>query len=277
MALKNNGKICNIVLSTDGSEFSRGAEVIALDIAEKCNAKLHIINVIFYNPEYMSMAIQEVETQKSKAREILTRVKKEALEKNIEVNEDIVLAEEIEKGIVEAAEKYNADLIVMGRRGIRGLAKYFIGSATLGVLGLASCPILVAPRNSYFKGKEFLVGFDGSKTSLAALKLACEMTMRLNLPLSIITIAKDLTEKNKAEENLKRAEDFIKEAKCRIKDLILHIGDPANLILEVAKQRDVDLIVLGNRGLRGLAKMVLGSVSEKILSKTDRPVLIVKD
>ncbi len=63
------------------------------------------------------MAIQEVETQRSKAKEIVERVKKEAMERKIDVEEEIVLSEEIEKGILEAAKKHRADLIIMGRRG----------------------------------------------------------------------------------------------------------------------------------------------------------------
>lgn len=92
-------KICSILLATDGSEFSRGAERIALNIADECGAKLYVVYVVYYNPEHMSMAIQEVETQKSKAREILERVKREAIEREIEVETKIHMAEEIEKGI----------------------------------------------------------------------------------------------------------------------------------------------------------------------------------
>lgn len=63
------------------------------------------------------MAIQEVETQRSKAKEIVEIVKKEAMERKIDVEEEIVLSEEIEKGILESAKKHRADLIIMGRRG----------------------------------------------------------------------------------------------------------------------------------------------------------------
>ncbi|MFN3504913.1 MAG: universal stress protein [Caldimicrobium sp.] len=271
-------KLCNIVLATDGSEFSSGVENYALNLTQKCGAKLYIIYVILHNPEYVTIAPQEVETQISKAKEILERVKKEAVKRGLEVETDIILEEEIEKGILEGAQKHQADLIVMGRRGKRGLAKFFIGSATLGVLQLSQCPLLVAPRKAEFKGKGLLVCVDGSIPSHHALDVAAEIAFRTNLPIYIISIAKDIKEKEIAKENIKKCIEHLlsKDLNLNIADQILHIGDPAKIIIEVAKQRDVDIIVLGNRGLKGLSKMVLGSVSEKVLSNTDRAVLIVK-
>jgi nucleotide-binding universal stress UspA family protein len=51
-------------------------------------------------------------------------------------------------------------------------------------------------------------------------------------------------------------------------------GNPAERILELARVRDVDLIVVGSRGLGTLAGTLLGSVSHEILRHADRPVLV---
>jgi nucleotide-binding universal stress UspA family protein len=51
-------------------------------------------------------------------------------------------------------------------------------------------------------------------------------------------------------------------------------GDPAERILELARVRDVDLIVVGSRGLGTLAGTLLGSVSREVLRHADRPVLV---
>jgi nucleotide-binding universal stress UspA family protein len=51
-------------------------------------------------------------------------------------------------------------------------------------------------------------------------------------------------------------------------------GDPPGRILELAKLRDVDLIVVGSRGLGPIAGTLLGSVSREVLHHADRPVLI---
>jgi nucleotide-binding universal stress UspA family protein len=53
-------------------------------------------------------------------------------------------------------------------------------------------------------------------------------------------------------------------------------GRPSERIVELARNRDVDLIVVGSRGRGALAAAVLGSVSDSILQHADRPVLIVR-
>jgi len=51
-------------------------------------------------------------------------------------------------------------------------------------------------------------------------------------------------------------------------------GDPAGRILELARLRDVDLIVVGSRGLGPVAGALLGSVSREVVQRADRPVLV---
>lgn len=52
------------------------------------------------------------------------------------------------------------------------------------------------------------------------------------------------------------------------------VGDPADLILDVAEDRDVDLIVLGSRGLNAAQRFLLGSVSTKVLAHAHCAVLV---
>jgi nucleotide-binding universal stress UspA family protein len=61
------------------------------------------------------------------------------------------------------------------------------------------------------------------------------------------------------------------EIQCTVQD-----GDVADLILEVAGHRGVNLIVMGTHGLRGLDHLTLGSVTEKVLQKARCPVLTVR-
>ena len=54
------------------------------------------------------------------------------------------------------------------------------------------------------------------------------------------------------------------------------VGPPANQIVEYAEKNDIDLIVMGTHGRRGLEKMWLGSVTEKVLRQAHCPVLVVR-
>jgi nucleotide-binding universal stress UspA family protein len=53
-------------------------------------------------------------------------------------------------------------------------------------------------------------------------------------------------------------------------------GDPAEEIIECAEKENMDLIVVGSRGLNAIQEFMLGSVSHKVVQKADRPVLVVK-
>ncbi|MFD2698847.1 universal stress protein [Paenibacillus shunpengii] len=53
-------------------------------------------------------------------------------------------------------------------------------------------------------------------------------------------------------------------------------GSPVDVILEYVKQNDMDLIVIGSRGLSGIREFVLGSVSHRVVQEADVPVLVVK-
>ena len=54
-------------------------------------------------------------------------------------------------------------------------------------------------------------------------------------------------------------------------------GDPAKVILDVAKEQDADLIVVGARGLTGIRSFLLGSVSSKLAHHTECSLLIVRE
>jgi nucleotide-binding universal stress UspA family protein len=47
--------------------------------------------------------------------------------------------------------------------------------------------------------------------------------------------------------------------------------------VKIARSRDVDLVILGARGLRTLGRLLLGSVSETVLHQASRPVIIVRE
>jgi nucleotide-binding universal stress UspA family protein len=65
--------------------------------------------------------------------------------------------------------------------------------------------------------------------------------------------------------------------RCRGAQGIVLMGEPSLTILDVAKERSCDLIVMGTHGRRGLARVFLGSVAEKVVRLSPIPVLIVSD
>ncbi|HPA84981.1 MAG TPA: universal stress protein [Deltaproteobacteria bacterium] len=92
-------------------------------------------------------------------------------------------------------------------------------------------------------------------------------------PAHYMTIEKDLREdaENKMAIVRKRLEKSGFDVIIRIE-----IGIPADVILQLEKEEDVSVIVLGSHGKSNIKEMFLGSVSERVIRSALKPVLVVK-
>jgi nucleotide-binding universal stress UspA family protein len=138
--------------------------------------------------------------------------------------------------------------------------------------------------------ERILLAVDGSEHALHATRKAAELA-RLTKPVEFrIVVAYDpiplylgepnmqlviTNRKGEAEEVLNAAMKEVGTVPCEIHTELLE-GDPASAILEVAKVRNSDVIVMGSRGLGRLAGLLLGSTSQKVVSHAPCPVLIVR-
>lgn len=138
--------------------------------------------------------------------------------------------------------------------------------------------------------ERILLAVDGSEHALHATRKAAELA-RLVKPTDFrIVVSYDpiplylgepnmqvviTNRKGDAEEVLNAAIKEVGSIPCEIHTEILE-GDTASNIIEVAKTRNSDVIVMGSRGLGRLAGLLLGSTSQKVVSHAPCPVLIVR-
>lgn len=137
--------------------------------------------------------------------------------------------------------------------------------------------------------KNILLAVDGSEHALKAARLAGEMARLTNANLWVITsfdpIPTYLGEPNlsqvitartrEAESTLNAALEEVGQVPGELKTEVLE-GPPAEAILKVATVREVDLIVMGTRGLGRLAGVLLGSQSQKVIAHASCPVLLAR-
>jgi|HubBroStandDraft_1064217.scaffolds.fasta_scaffold00582_22 universal stress protein A len=139
-----------------------------------------------------------------------------------------------------------------------------------------------------FPFKKILAPVDFDPSSLKALELAAKIVKDNDGTVSILHIVPvemDVTgmpqyvDLIKRQENLDRekltaiAKQSLAEVKWEILD---QMGDPADVIVEVAAKLPADLIVMVTHGRRGLARLVEGSIAEKVLRSAPCPVLAVR-
>lgn len=80
---------------------------------------------------------------------------------------------------------------------------------------------------------------------------------------------------DKHKNRLKDIEKMAKDSNVAYETKILY-GEPGPVIVDYANKNNVDVVVIGSRGLNGLQEFVLGSVSHKVAKRANSPVLIVK-
>ena len=137
--------------------------------------------------------------------------------------------------------------------------------------------------------RKILVPIDGSDNAEKALTYALELAEMCNADVEVLTVVpevvndpdwmKDYTEKmkEKGEEVLSKALRKAEEDKRGIRvSKRLEEGFTELKILEVAKKGGFDLIIMGSRGLGSVKRLLLGSVSNKVVNQSEIPVLIVK-
>ena len=287
-------KLDRLLLSTDGSEFSEGAVRESVRLAKICSSKLFVLSVIETNPEFEVLAPQIVEKEEKQARDLLEQVKSMAAKEGVECE---IIARHTEspfQAVIEESEKNKADMIIMGRRGRTGLRRLLMGSVTAKVIGHAACNVLVVPRLAEIKYQKILVATDGSKYSLAAACEAMGIAKRCGAELFIISVVPTETaspfdivhsemqhemiaqkEFRDGEKNVNDLLVIAKQEGVNVKGHIIH-GRPYDVIVENAREEGVDLIVMGSHGRTGMERLLMGSVTERVVGNADCAVLVVK-
>jgi nucleotide-binding universal stress UspA family protein len=287
-------RVEKILLSSDGSEFSEGAIREAIKLAKKCSSKLSVLSVIDTNPEFDALAPQIMEKKEKAARQNLDAVQARARQEGVDCDTIVHEGEESYKYIVDEAIKNKSTMIVMGRRGRTGLKRLMMGSVTARVIGHAPCNVLVVPKAAQLEFKSIVVATDGSKYSVAAASEAIGLAKRNGSALTVISVVPselmtptdiDFTmnqreliaekEMHEAEKNAKAVKEAAQKEGVAVKAFVLS-GKPADAIIETAKDKNADLIVLGSHGRTGLEKLLMGSVAERVIVLAARAVLVVK-
>jgi nucleotide-binding universal stress UspA family protein len=272
------GPLKNILLATDGSEYSEGAIQEAIYLAKSCVAKLSVIYVLEVNAELETEGPKIVEKMEITAREHLDRIRKTAAQDNVECEVIVSRTDQPYKAIIEEAGKRTADVIVMGRRGRTGLKKILMGSVTAKVIGYASAKVLVVPKDAEIKVDTIMVATDGSSNCEAAEREAISMSKRCypkvkkTFALSVAPADSDLP---RAQANVERVKVKAKEHGVEIEPLAT-VGRRYEMILKTAKEKNADIIIMGTYGRTGIDKLLMGSVSERVVGLSHCPVLIVK-
>jgi nucleotide-binding universal stress UspA family protein len=193
--------------------------------------------------------------------------------------------------VLKVADELDADLIVMGSRGLGRLQSILANSASQYVFQLSTRPMLLVRDDLYVRHvNRLLVGIDGTGVGDDALKLACELARDIpGCTLTGVHISHhDLTPSRQGQSPV---DSLLQQASQRARSYGVELktlhktGDIGRVICETAKEVEADLLVIASqdrrplvaRGLVDLDKLLGGSVSDYVRVHAPAPVLLVRE
>lgn len=203
--------------------------------------------------------------------------------------------------IVGAAERWRADLVVVGSNGRSAAGQVLIGSVSQKVLNYAPCSVRVARRPDDAgrladEPPRLVVGIDGSSDAAAAVSAVADRAWPPATTTRVVT-AVDLAmttalaglgptetawsmpaaadERQWAEGAVTAAADELKSAGLDVTPLVLH-GDPKRVLLAAARDFSADCIFVGAKGHSRLERFLLGSVSSSVAARAHCSVEVVR-
>lgn len=275
-ALSPTGRFERILIATDGSEFSGGAIGVGLEMARKFAAKVFVVSIARSDPEYATLVPGLEEEAEAQALRNLAAARGRAAGMDSEYL--VRRAKDPYAGIVSAAEELRADVIVMGRRGRRGFARMMVGDATVKVIGHAPCSVLVAPKAARMWEAGILLATDGSRYADAAAVNAGQIAAACGLPviaLSVTLPVHNRQRREQADAAVARVTEALSASGLQVEGIVRE-GRPDQIILDTAKARGADLIVMGSHGRTGMERVLLGSISERVIGYAECPVFVAK-
>jgi len=269
-----------MLVASDASEFSAGALRQAINLAQQEANRLYVMSVLVSNPEYESLAPQLLQQEKQPVLAHLENVKIQAQQAGVNCEALLRYGTSPYEELVDEAEKSRMDVIVMGRRGKSGMMRTMMGSATAKVIGFSPVSVLVVPRAApTISGQQIVVGVDGSLCSERAAVVAKQVAKFLNnAPVTVVSVVHtqhDTTRREEANQAVQQTVGIFQAEGIKAEGVIVE-GRAAEALVGEATRRNADLIVVGTHGRTGLERVLVGSVSERVIGLASCSVLVVK-
>jgi nucleotide-binding universal stress UspA family protein len=280
----------NILFATDFSQAADAAAPIAIQIARRYGAKVYGVHVN-RSDDYTGVA-PNAWAAMAEAAEKETKEHAGRLNEQLEgIEHEVVIGEgnlwEVLSNVIQQKE---IDLVVVGTRGRTGFGKTLLGSVAEQILRQSPCPVLtVGPHvnpwsDEYVKMREILYATDLAADYPIAAPYAISLAQENQAHLVLLHVIED----PKAGE-LVDSPDVVGVKQRKLEQLvteqaglwcettyIVEQGPAAEKILDVAKRRPTDLIVLGARPAKGLATHLNIGTVHKVVSQAKCPVLTVR-
>lgn len=270
-----------IFVPTDFSDCSKNAIKAASTIARKTGAEVFLFHSLDTPADWVKLSVeQENKYPETKAKIQAAKEQLKALAasdilagvtSHWEIQYNVSLVEVIESNAVE-----DTDLIVMGTHGTSTLTRMLLGSNTQKVVRLSQCPVLTI--NEHFEGfdiKNIVVAssFEENEVLGHSQKLVAEIAQAFGAEIHLLKVEGVIPSQDIFQAGV--WEDLAKDLK--VTKASINIDPFATVdegIVKYATETEADLIFVISHSRKGLARFIMGSVTETVVNFSPIPVMV---
>lgn len=265
-----------ILFATDFSKSSNNVLENAIELAKIFNSKLNIVHIL---PDSIKgKRINELLNEAALNR--LDSINEKIKSKGVQTGNPLLENGPYFEKIIQTADSIDANVILIGAGEKSESDVFQLGTNAENIIRKSSKPVWVVKNGKPLKIDKVLCPIDYSIESNRALRNAITIARRLNAELMILHIIQaeysgplklklDSDEQNedKLSKHTQKLNKFLKKFNLERLGVTKEIleGDPATEILKAISRNGTDLLIMGTTGKTGLTRMLMGSVTEKVI------------
>lgn len=293
MSMATRASNFRVLVATDASDHARAAVAMAMNVPWPADTQVRIVVARRTGVELRRATL--LVALDRRAHEIAQKAQR-TLSRRWPELEAVVRDQTPVDAILDEADRFKADVIVLGWRGHGAARRLLMGSVSRGVVRGAKCAVLVVRRSA--RVRRVTVGIDGSSTSKRALALVGRLEAPARGRIILVSalesiavpshafvrrpsaIAREVARENAARRTtamrtLNRAAAQLQRAGWQTRTVLTQ-GEPLRDLLGTVARARSQLLVVGARGTSGVRRLLLGSVAEGALNRSPVPVLIAR-
>ena len=297
-----------LLVPLDGSDFSEHALAVARNLARGLGAEVHLVHVLAPMPDYVHKAPEtDLEWQQEAvpgAEQYLQEKAEEVADGNDVSTRTAVLNGPVEDALLAYAEEEpGVDLIVLTSHGYGGIQRFWLGSTTDQLVRRSRLPLLVVRPWDEAEGLEpggapfdhVAIPLDGSELAEGVVPYAEALGQPFQARYSLVQTVPSTREvgrlfaastfqvapgseeerKEAGREYLEGVAQGMRERGLSVDTRVMAAERPEEGIRQYSVEERPHALVLATHGRSGFSRMVMGSVADKILRVSARPVLVV--
>jgi len=275
-----------ILVPTDFSEQAENALQLATEMAKANDAELLVLHVVEIpgqqsfsttgEPDYVDeMEAVFIKKMIEKGRDQLAELEGRSELQGVNVKTNLK-AGNAYHNISDIISDYQPDLIVMGTNGATGAEEILIGSNTEKVVRNAHCPVLSLKKQvKLAELDDILFASDMKDEGLDLVKRLQNIVQHSQAKIHLLRVNTPNNFEGSAQ-TMNRMKAYVEKNGLEAEQHIYNSNTEEEGIMEFADSNDIDMIVMGTHGRKGLMHLFSGSIAEDVVNHSKLPVLTLK-